>query len=102
MSVKNNNIFKFEGSSPKFKRALPAIQSQRRILVRTKNNPKCVDKDCSICRESLCGKKFCEKLKCGHYFHVNCIRKWIDEYDNNECPYCRDDTTFIIDKFHFP
>ena len=102
MSVKKKKIFKFEGSSPKFKRALPAIQSQRRILVRTKNNPDCVDKDCSICRESLCGKKFCEKLKCGHYFHVDCIRKWIDEYDNNECPYCRDDTTFIIDKFHFP
>tara|TARA_B100001093_G_scaffold461702_1_gene476365 strand:- start:1240 stop:2562 length:1323 start_codon:yes stop_codon:yes gene_type:complete len=102
MSLKADNIFQFKGSSPKFVTALPAIQSQRRILVRTKNNPNCVDKDCSICRDDLCSKKFVEKLKCGHYFHVNCIRKWIDEYNNNECPYCRDDTTFIIDKFHLP
>ena len=38
MSLKDNNIFQFKGSPLKFVRALPAIQSQRRILIRTKNN----------------------------------------------------------------
>jgi hypothetical protein len=44
-----------------------------------------VDKTCIICLEEITQAK---KLKCGHIFHLNCLRRWLEQ--NVQCPTCRD------------
>jgi hypothetical protein len=40
--------------------------------------------DCLICREGMdCAKK----LPCGHVFHLDCIRMWLQHQQS--CPLCR-------------
>ena len=39
---------------------------------------------CAICRESLTEAKV---LPCGHCFHYNCLRSWVEKSDS--CPTCR-------------
>mgnify|MGYP001297564381 CR=1 FL=1 len=41
--------------------------------------------NCAICLEN---KKLNIKLKCGHVFCKNCIKKWLTE-KSNTCPNCR-------------
>jgi hypothetical protein len=55
------------------------------------------DDNCSICRNSLSESK-CIKLKCGHYFHVDCWDKHIEHKMKTNvvltkisCPLCRED-----------
>ncbi|EDQ91088.1 uncharacterized protein MONBRDRAFT_24008 [Monosiga brevicollis MX1] len=44
------------------------------------------DNLCTICREDMdVGKK----LPCGHIFHLNCLRSWLQQ--NQSCPTCRAD-----------
>lgn len=43
-----------------------------------------IDDNCAICRDPLTSAK---KLPCGHLFHTNCLRSWL-EY-NSSCPSCR-------------
>lgn len=42
------------------------------------------DATCIICREEMVTAK---KLHCGHLFHVNCLRSWLERQNN--CPTCR-------------
>ncbi|NWI79231.1 DZIP3 ligase, partial [Dryoscopus gambensis] len=42
---------------------------------------------CTICHEEL-SRNTCE-LKCGHEFHRECIRTWLQEHSST-CPICRD------------
>ncbi|XP_057777299.1 ERAD-associated E3 ubiquitin-protein ligase HRD1B-like [Salvia miltiorrhiza] len=42
------------------------------------------DATCIICREEMIAAK---KLVCGHLFHVNCLRSWLER--QNTCPTCR-------------
>lgn len=42
------------------------------------------DATCIICREEMTTAK---KLHCGHLFHVNCLRSWLER--QNICPTCR-------------
>ncbi|NXO69829.1 DZIP3 ligase, partial [Phainopepla nitens] len=42
---------------------------------------------CTICHEEL-GRKSCE-LECGHEFHRECIRRWLQERSST-CPVCHD------------
>ncbi|KAG6426234.1 hypothetical protein SASPL_110454 [Salvia splendens] len=42
------------------------------------------DATCIICREEMTAAK---KLVCGHLFHVNCLRSWLER--QNTCPTCR-------------
>jgi hypothetical protein len=45
---------------------------------------------CSICRDSIPNADcFFTTLKCGHRFHILCIRNHIDT-NTNLCPVCRD------------
>ena len=44
-----------------------------------------VDSTCIICLEEI---KQAKKLKCGHIFHLNCLRRWLEQ--NIQCPTCRD------------
>jgi len=43
-----------------------------------------VDTTCIVCLEEMLLAK---KLKCGHLFHLNCLRTWIEH--NVVCPACR-------------
>ncbi|KAK9732464.1 hypothetical protein RND81_04G002200 [Saponaria officinalis] len=42
------------------------------------------DATCIICREEMTTAK---KLRCGHLFHVQCLRSWLER--QNTCPTCR-------------
>lgn len=46
-----------------------------------------IEEDCPICMEKLNGKL--GHLSCNHYFHEECLKKWIDTSPNNDCPICR-------------
>ena len=43
--------------------------------------------ECPICLEYFNDKEKLAKLKCGHVFHIECIKKWISRESN--CPTCR-------------
>ncbi|NWU21502.1 DZIP3 ligase, partial [Dyaphorophyia castanea] len=45
------------------------------------------DDPCTICHEEL-SRNTCE-LECGHEFHRECIRTWLEEHSST-CPICRD------------
>ena len=52
--------------------------------------------ECSICLNEICdekerGVKNSIKLKCGHCFHLNCIKDWNFVSKKSICPYCRTD-----------
>lgn len=53
------------------------------------------DNTCSICLEKI--KEECAVLKCQHYFHLECIEKWIEE-DGKTCPLCRNSLYEKCDK----
>ncbi|KAH7426013.1 hypothetical protein KP509_11G081400 [Ceratopteris richardii] len=42
------------------------------------------DATCIICREEMAAAK---KLTCGHFFHVHCLRSWLERQQT--CPTCR-------------
>ncbi|XP_074304517.1 ERAD-associated E3 ubiquitin-protein ligase HRD1B-like [Silene latifolia] len=42
------------------------------------------DVTCIICREEM---TIAKKLRCGHLFHVQCLRSWLER--QNTCPTCR-------------
>ena len=48
--------------------------------------------ECIICFENLYDFNI-SVLKCGHFFHYKCIKKWSEK--NNICPLCN--TNIIID-----
>lgn len=43
--------------------------------------------DCPICMEKLNGKL--GHLECNHYFHEECLKKWLETSPNSNCPICR-------------
>lgn len=49
-----------------------------------------IDTDCSICIEGLVKGNEVIKLNCNHYFHKDCIRSHLLNYDY-KCPLCRSD-----------
>jgi hypothetical protein len=42
---------------------------------------------CSICLDDVCDIETTRKLRCGHHFHIDCIRTWLTK--NKSCPLCR-------------
>ncbi|NXI81489.1 DZIP3 ligase, partial [Rhipidura dahli] len=52
------------------------------------------DDPCTICHEEL-SRNTCE-LECGHEFHRECIRTWLQEHSST-CPICRDYAVFPAD-----
>ena len=59
-------------------------------------NNEIVNKDCSICIESLKSNSIINnidnnvyRLECNHYFHRNCLQKWLSSSMNKNCPNCR-------------
>ncbi|KAJ6740342.1 E3 UBIQUITIN-PROTEIN LIGASE MBR2-LIKE [Salix purpurea] len=45
------------------------------------------DEPCCICQEAYAAEDDLGKLKCGHGFHFNCIKRWLEE--KNNCPICK-------------
>ncbi|KAJ6288674.1 hypothetical protein OIU76_024623 [Salix suchowensis] len=45
------------------------------------------DEPCCICQEAYAAEDDLGKLKCGHGFHFNCIKRWLVE--KNSCPICK-------------
>jgi hypothetical protein len=45
--------------------------------------------ECSICLIKYGNQDKITVLGCDHYFHYLCIMVWIQDYNNNTCPYCR-------------
>ncbi|KAG6768102.1 hypothetical protein NC652_018872 [Populus alba x Populus x berolinensis] len=45
------------------------------------------DEPCCICQEAYAHEDDLGKLKCGHDFHFNCIKRWLVE--KNNCPICK-------------
>ena len=46
------------------------------------------DEDCSICLNKI-GNNEIYKLKCNHYFHLECWKQWENSVNNVSCPLCR-------------
>jgi len=46
------------------------------------------DVNCSICCDEI--KDNAIKLKCNHYYHKDCIKKWLCNY-SNKCPNCKEE-----------
>lgn len=44
--------------------------------------------DCSICLEPYGDSESCQptKLRCGHYYGVECLKRWYSETQSNVCP----------------
>jgi len=42
------------------------------------------DATCIVCLEEI---KKAKRLNCGHVFHLNCLRRWLEQ--NVQCPTCR-------------
>eukprot|EP00927_Polykrikos_kofoidii_P025571 TRINITY_DN22947_c0_g1_i1.p1 TRINITY_DN22947_c0_g1~~TRINITY_DN22947_c0_g1_i1.p1 ORF type:complete len:397 (-),score=65.27 TRINITY_DN22947_c0_g1_i1:14-1204(-) len=42
---------------------------------------------CAICLESYQEGELLTKLRCDHFFHVECVARWLQR--NTECPLCR-------------
>ncbi|KAL3529248.1 hypothetical protein ACH5RR_008570 [Cinchona calisaya] len=46
-----------------------------------------MEKKCSVCQEEYEADDETGKLNCGHYFHIQCIKKWLSQ--KNACPICK-------------
>ncbi|KAF8104724.1 hypothetical protein N665_0169s0008 [Sinapis alba] len=45
------------------------------------------DRKCSICQEEYEGKDEVGKLRCGHRYHIHCVKHWL--LRKNSCPVCK-------------
>ncbi|XP_057985263.1 probable E3 ubiquitin-protein ligase RHG1A [Hevea brasiliensis] len=45
------------------------------------------DEKCCICQENYADGEDLGKLDCGHYFHFDCIKQWLNQ--KNNCPICK-------------
>lgn len=46
----------------------------------------CQDRTCSICLDQVTREK---SHNCGHWFHRECIKEWLEKYSKNCCPNCK-------------
>jgi len=46
--------------------------------------------NCSICFEPLIEQKIARPNKCNHFFHSNCLERWMDHNEIPTCPICRE------------
>lgn len=46
------------------------------------------DEECVICLEEF-GKRLLCSGRCGHWFHAECLEKWLATQGQKECPVCR-------------
>jgi hypothetical protein len=46
--------------------------------------------NCPICQDNIEQENIVRELKCKHFFHINCIDKYLLDY-SYKCPICRND-----------
>ena len=77
-----------------FKKRIADFIRYRRVIVHmntrfptaTAEELENVDATCIVCREEM-AHPHAKKLPCGHIFHFDCLRSWLEE--NTTCPTCR-------------
>ncbi|XP_075078717.1 E3 ubiquitin protein ligase RIE1-like isoform X2 [Nicotiana tabacum] len=52
------------------------------------------NENCCICLDDYCDGEELAKTDCGHLYHVDCIKKWIER--NKSCPICKRDALAIL------
>ena len=57
---------------------------EARFPVATEEELEASDRICIICRDRM---ETAKKLPCGHFFHVDCLRSWLQHQQS--CPTCR-------------
>ena len=82
-------LFKKISNKSKNKLNILSINHQENFSINKKSNIKNKNENepCIICFEKI---SFQDKhyLHCGHYFHCDCINKWLNSEKNN-CPICK-------------
>ena len=63
-----------------------AVTKLNRLADATQDQLKDLQDLCAICFDSMSSAKI---TQCGHYFHSNCLRKWL--YIQSSCPLCHQD-----------
>lgn len=66
------------------KKIVRKLTLRERLINYGLNDEKNENEKCSICLE----KQTDCKTKCGHVFHIECLKEWIRN-DSKDCPYCR-------------
>jgi hypothetical protein len=61
-------------------RALPTVKV-------TENDMEAENDECTICFDKLSVGDSALRIPCGHLFHEDCVRKWLES--SNQCPVCR-------------
>lgn len=84
-----NELAESSGLSPNSRKLLPDSAFRKIVkVVQEKELANLAAIRCSICLETLSVRAVGE-LNCGHCFHVDCIRKWLEIAHRPSCPYCR-------------
>lgn len=55
------------------------------------------DPECAVCQDVFDSSRTIKKTSCGHYFHEDCLGKWLSEY-SRMCPLCRSDLEEAMDR----
>ncbi len=65
--------------------------------------PGLVDDVCSVCQDTITMRQSSTRTPCDHWFHHNCIARWIRSRPTPTCPVCRqslsDEFVEILDDF---
>ena len=48
---------------------------------------------CVICQDEYAAEELVGALRCGHQYHMKCIKKWLRRI--TKCPICRDTAIFV-------
>ena len=78
----------------------PQINYGEKLVSKIANSREIEDPTCAICLidydfkdrmsiMSLQSPSKVSQLKCGHWFHYQCIKEWFQHKNANECPVCR-------------
>jgi hypothetical protein len=44
---------------------------------------------CPICLEEIEAESECVETICSHQYHISCLSEWLNKYNNETCPSCR-------------
>lgn len=67
--------------------SLPRLPLTRDMLGDGPEEEAATKGECSICMDEVSVGNEVAKLPCDHWFHMECIRVWLQEHDT--CPHCR-------------
>ncbi|KAI8070914.1 hypothetical protein BC940DRAFT_175426 [Gongronella butleri] len=93
LHLRFRHIYSFQ-DAPRRRRPEPRLEN---LLVRTLNAcDQLVETsiDCIICQETYVAGKTIAKMPCGHEYHDDCIRHWLNH--NDTCPVCRQSLNIAV------